>query len=173
MGSLYQAMRLTRPCLVLLSFSLPATRPSQARSECCYKRVVTGSIDGLDGTFYYKGNFDGVENTACSDDCIYSREGAEGEEYCFKAVSSGAADISEECQAPPDPSEPETDSGLFHDLIDDFHVDPHPFNSLFLGFETFETSDTSPQTAGPLNNFKFESFGFDGFETDSFNHWTM
>merc|ERR1711953_87357 len=54
----------------------------------------------MDGTYYFKKNVVDVKDPNCADGCIYTREGRESEEYCFKAVTSGAADINNECEAP-------------------------------------------------------------------------
>ena len=69
--------------------------------ECCKKKVVSGSDNGMDGTYLYKRSLDEKEaNTDdCHDDCIYTREDMTDNEYCFKSVSSGAPNINYECEA--------------------------------------------------------------------------
>merc|ERR1711973_94660 len=163
MGSYYKAMRWTRLCLVLLSLYLPAS----LQSECCYKKVVSGSNDGLDGTFIFKRKFEGEKDPICSNDCIYSKEGRDGEEYCFKVVSSDAPEINEECQAPPpspQPLPPRTGCGFFDSIFDEFDLQPsHDF--------TFDTFDNCPQPAKSASSFQFDSLlpslslTFDGFDS--------
>merc|ERR1712222_190772 len=48
--------------------------------------------------------FDGEKDSNCFDACIYSKDGADGEEFCFKAVDKDAATINEECDATPGPT---------------------------------------------------------------------
>merc|ERR1719400_2894973 len=112
-------MRLTGLCLAVLSFSFieaqtspqtsPPTSPPDGSSPgtspgaeegCCLKKVVSGTSNDMDGTYNYKKTFDGTKDENCFDGCIYTREGREGEEYCFKFVTSGAANINDECGAP-------------------------------------------------------------------------
>merc|ERR1712226_247561 len=107
MGSQDTNMRLTGLCLVVLSFSFieaqtspPSTPPTTPPEGCCLKKVVSGTSNDMDGTYNYKKNFDGEKDENCFDGCIYTREGREGEEYCFKFVNSGAANINDECGAP-------------------------------------------------------------------------
>ena len=160
--SYYKAMRRTRLCLALLSLCLPAS----LQSDCCYKKVVSGSNDGIDGTFIFKRKFDGEKDPICSDDCIYSKEGRDGEEYCFKPVSSDAPDINEECQAPP-PSPPplplRTGCGFSDSIFDDFDLQP----SLDFTFDTFDC----PQPAKSVSSFQLDSLlpslslTFDGFDS--------
>merc|ERR1712232_199051 len=118
MGSQDTNMRLTGLCLAVLSFSFieaqtspqtsPPTSPPDGSSpgtspgaeECCLKKVVSGTSNDMDGTYNYKKTFDGTKDENCFDGCIYTREGREGEEYCFKFVTSGAANINDECGAP-------------------------------------------------------------------------
>merc|ERR1719400_1592546 len=112
-------MRLTGLCLAVLSFSFieaqtspqtsPPTSPPDGSSPgtspgaeegCCLKKVGCGTSNDMDGTYNYKKTFDGTKDENCFDGCIYTREGREGEEYCFKFVTSGAANINDECGAP-------------------------------------------------------------------------
>merc|ERR1711874_6028 len=103
-----QNMRLTGLCLAVLSFSFieaqttspPAPPPSTTGGEiCCLKKVVSGTVNNMDGTYLYKKTFDGEKDENCYDGCIYTREGRPEEEYCFKFVTSGAANINDECEA--------------------------------------------------------------------------
>merc|ERR1712088_284955 len=119
MGSQDTNMRLTGLCLAVLSFSFieaqtsqqtsPPTSPPDGSSPgtspgaeegCCLKKVVSGTSNDMDGTCNYKKTSDGTKDENCFDGCIYTREGREGEEYCFKFVTSGAANINDECGAP-------------------------------------------------------------------------
>merc|ERR1711936_456283 len=103
MGSQDKAMKLAGLCLAVLTFSLIEAQTTQSATpsgECCYKKTVTGTANEMDGTYYFKKNVVDVKDPNCADGCIYTREGRENEEYCFKAVTSGAADINNECEAP-------------------------------------------------------------------------
>ena len=95
-----RAMQLAGLCLAFFSFSFIEAQSTPGGEGCCFKKVVSGTTNGMDGTFYYKKSFEGTPDPNCADGCIYTREGREGEEYCFMAVSSGAADINDECEAP-------------------------------------------------------------------------
>merc|ERR1711971_329175 len=66
----------------------------------------------MDGTYNFVKTFDGEKDEACYDGCIYTREGKPGEEYCFKWVNSGAANINDECEAPTGTTPPMTGSSL-------------------------------------------------------------
>merc|ERR1711953_641986 len=103
MGSQDKAMMLAGLCLAVLTFSFIEAQTTQSATpsgECCYKKTVTGTANEMDGTYYFKKNVVDVKDPNCADGCIYTREGRESEEYCFKAVTSGAADINNECEAP-------------------------------------------------------------------------
>ena len=112
-----QNMKLTGLCLAVLIFSLieaqtsPGTTPAGSSpgggEACCLKKVVSGT-GTMDGTYNYKKTFDGEKDVNCYDGCIYTREGREGEEYCFKWVDSGAANINDECEAPTGTTPPMT-----------------------------------------------------------------
>merc|ERR1712183_1080259 len=121
MGESRQNMKLTGLCLAFLIFSLieaqtsPPTTPGAGSSTggaeaCCLKKVVSGT-GNMDGTYNYKKTFDGEKDVNCHDGCIYTREGREGEEYCFKWVDSGAANINDECGAPTGTTPPPSSSG--------------------------------------------------------------
>merc|ERR1711953_1451451 len=103
MGSQDKAMMLAGLCLAVLTFSFIEAQTTQSATpsgECCYKKTVTGTANQMDGTYYFKKNVVDVKDPNCADGCLYTREGRESEEYCFKAVTSGAADINNECEAP-------------------------------------------------------------------------
>merc|ERR1711936_1491850 len=103
MGSQDKAMKLAGLCLAVLTSSFIEAQTTQSATpsgECCYKKTVTGTANEMDGTYYFKKNVVDVKDPNCADGCIYTREGRESEEYCFKAVNSGAADINNECEAP-------------------------------------------------------------------------
>merc|ERR1711971_1394141 len=122
MGSQDVNMRLTGLCLVVLSFSYieaqsspPTTPPAGSSTSggegCCARKVVSGTAN-MDGTYNFVKTFDGEKDEACYDGCIYTREGKPGEEYCFKWVNSGAANINDECEAPTGTTPPMTGSSL-------------------------------------------------------------
>merc|ERR1712123_146056 len=83
--------------LFLVLCSLP-----YMHAECCTKKIVTGAAaedKGLVGTYTLLNDVSDDKNVACFDGCVYSREGRQGEEYCFQAVDGGA-DIEDQCDAP-------------------------------------------------------------------------
>merc|ERR1712123_471633 len=83
--------------LFLVLCSLP-----YMHAECCTKKIVTGAAaedKGLDGIYTLLNDVSDDKNVACFDGCVYSREGRQGEEYCFQEVSGGA-DIEDQCDAP-------------------------------------------------------------------------
>merc|ERR1712226_1151008 len=113
MGSQDTNMRLAGLCLAVLSFSFieaqtspPTSPPTTSGGEVCCSRKVVSGAGTMDGTYNYVKTFDGEKNENCYDGCIYTREGRTGEEYCFKWVDSGAANINDECEAPTGSSEP-------------------------------------------------------------------
>merc|ERR1712106_285410 len=69
---------------------------------CCTKKIVTGAAaeaKGLVGTYTLLNDVSDDKNVACFDGCVYSRDGRQGEEYCFQEVAGGA-DIEDQCDAP-------------------------------------------------------------------------
>merc|ERR1712045_1045861 len=66
--------------------------------DCCQKKVVTAPAEHA-GTFTFVRKFDGEKDSNCADACIYSKDGADGEEFCFKAVDTDAATIDDQCDA--------------------------------------------------------------------------
>merc|ERR1711934_1026035 len=71
--------------------------------DCCQKKVVTAPSEHA-GTFTFVRKFDGEKDSNCFDACIYSKDGADGEEFCFKAVDKDAATIDDQCDATPGPT---------------------------------------------------------------------
>merc|ERR1712106_692596 len=83
--------------LFLVLCSLP-----YMHAECCHKKIVTGAAaedKGLEGTYTLLNDVSDDKNVACFDGCVYSRDGRQGEEYCFQEVAGGA-DIEDQCDAP-------------------------------------------------------------------------
>lgn len=55
-------------CIFLIHCSEPEA------GDCCYKRTVSGSEDGLDGEFIFLRTQDlGPEDSICVDHCVYKR----------------------------------------------------------------------------------------------------
>merc|ERR1712223_127584 len=71
--------------------------------DCCQKKVVTAPSEHA-GTFTFVRKFDGEKDSNCADACIYSKDGADGDEFCFKAVDTDAATIDDQCDANPGPT---------------------------------------------------------------------
>merc|ERR1712106_1186389 len=83
--------------LFLVLCSLP-----YMQALCCTKKIVSGTAaedKGLEGTYTLLNDVADDKNPACFDGCVYSRDGRQGEEYCFQAVAGGA-DIEDQCDAP-------------------------------------------------------------------------
>merc|ERR1712106_1298165 len=83
--------------LFLVLCSLP-----YMQALCCTKKIVSGTAaedKGLDGTYSLLNDVADDKNPACFDGCVYTRDGRQGEEYCFQAVAGGA-DIEDQCDAP-------------------------------------------------------------------------
>merc|ERR1712147_652 len=76
---------------------LAPPRPDHAQ-DCCQKKVVTAPAEHA-GTFTFVRKFDGEKDSNCADACIYSKDGADGDEFCFKAVDTDPATIDEQCDA--------------------------------------------------------------------------
>merc|ERR1719431_779301 len=76
--------------LFLVLHSLP-----HLLAQCCNTKIVTGA---LAGTYSLLTDVADAKDAACADGCVYSREGRDGEEYCFQAVAAGA-DIEDQCDA--------------------------------------------------------------------------
>merc|ERR1711913_32501 len=83
--------------LFLVLHSLP-----HLLAQCCNTKIVTGALaeeKGLAGTYSLLTDVADARDAACADGCVYSREGREGEEYCFQAVAAGADIEDQECDA--------------------------------------------------------------------------
>merc|ERR1712106_202992 len=83
--------------LFLVLCSLP-----YMQALCCTKKIVSGTAaedKGLEGTYSLLNDVADDKNPACFDGCVYTRDGRQGEEYCFQAVAGGA-DIEDQCDAP-------------------------------------------------------------------------
>merc|ERR1712106_221231 len=81
--------------LFLVLCSLP-----YMQALCCTKKIVSGTAAaGLEGTYSLLNDVADDKNPACFDGCVYSRDGRQGEEYCFQEVAGGA-DIEDQCDAP-------------------------------------------------------------------------
>jgi len=78
----------------------PPSTPSPPELSCCQRKVITAPSE-YEGTYIFRRKFDGEKDSNCADACIYSKEGSPGEEFCFKAVSSGEATIDDQCDATP------------------------------------------------------------------------
>merc|ERR1711862_537058 len=66
--------------------------------DCCQKKVVTAPSEHA-GTFTFVRKFDGEKDSNCADACISTKDGADGDEFCFKAVDTDPATIDEQCDA--------------------------------------------------------------------------
>merc|ERR1712098_935941 len=92
--------------LSLVLYTLPHM---QAQDVCCKIKIVSGALaedKGLAGTYNLLRNAGEAPDTACANGCVYSREGAAGEEYCFQAVAAGADIEDQECDAVTGTTEP-------------------------------------------------------------------
>merc|ERR1711872_830756 len=93
--------------LSLVLYTLPHM---QAQDVCCNIKIVSGALaddKGLAGTYNLLRNAGEAPDAACANGCVYSREGAAGEEYCFQAVAAGADIEDQECEAVTGSTEPE------------------------------------------------------------------
>merc|ERR1719507_79783 len=81
------------------------TQSTTPSGGCCQRKTVSNSDSDLNGVYTWKRNGAEVEDAACFDGCVYTKEDApESNEYCFKAVTSGAATIADECDATAEPT---------------------------------------------------------------------
>merc|ERR1712168_843891 len=65
----------------------------QAQDICCKTKIVSGTLaedQGLAGTYTLLRDAGVAPAAACANGCVYSRDGMEGDEYCFQAVAAGA-----------------------------------------------------------------------------------
>merc|ERR1719435_275767 len=76
--------------LFLVLHSLP-----HLLAQCCNTKIVTGA---LAETYSLLTDVADAKDAACADGCVYSREGRDGEEYCFQEVAAGA-NIEDQCDA--------------------------------------------------------------------------
>ena len=68
--------------------------------SCCQKRTVSDVSADLNGVYMFKRDGGDSQDQDCSGGCVYTKEGADAEnEYCFRAVTTGAATIEEQCEA--------------------------------------------------------------------------
>ena len=95
----------------VLIFSGDDAAESDESSGCCYKRIVSEYEEGLEGEFTFTRT--GAQDPLCAEGCVYRRsdggtfafvcnhlrsEDTTEREYCFRAVTDGAANIQEECE---------------------------------------------------------------------------
>merc|ERR1711942_33593 len=88
MGGLAAMAWITALSLVLHSLSY-----LQAQDICCKTKIVSGTLaedQGLAGTYTLIRDAGVAPDQACANGCVYSRDGVEGDEYCFQAVAAGA-----------------------------------------------------------------------------------
>ena len=64
--------------------------------DCCQRKVVSEPNE-FAGVYFFLKKFDGPKNENCADACIYTKDGGDGDQFCFKAVDSGAATIEDQC----------------------------------------------------------------------------
>merc|ERR1711942_76871 len=97
MGGLAAMAWITALSLVLHSLSY-----LQAQDICCKTKIVSGTLaedQGLAGTYTLIRDAGVAPDQACANGCVYSRDGVEGDEYCFQAVAAGADIEDQECGA--------------------------------------------------------------------------
>jgi len=81
----------------------------QAQDICCKTKIVSGTLaedQGLAGTYTLLRDAGTAPDAACANGCVYSRDGMEGDEYCFQAVAAGADIEDQECGADTGATEP-------------------------------------------------------------------
>merc|ERR1712168_11258 len=104
MGGLADMAWTTALSLVLYSLSY-----LQAQDICCKTKIVSGTLaedQGLAGTYTLLRDAGVAPAAACANGCGYSRDGMEGDEYCFQAVAAGADIEDQECGADTGATEP-------------------------------------------------------------------
>merc|ERR1712236_94702 len=85
-----------------LSLVLYSLSYLQAQDICCKIKIVSGTLaddQGLAGTYTLLRDAGAAPDEACANGCVYSRDGMEGDEYCFQAVAAGADIEDQECGA--------------------------------------------------------------------------
>merc|ERR1711970_321529 len=104
MGGLADMAWTTALSLVVYSLSY-----LQAQDICCKTKIVSGTLaedQGLAGTYTLLRDAGTAPDAACANGCVYSRDGMEGDEYCFQAVAAGADIEDQECGADTGATEP-------------------------------------------------------------------
>merc|ERR1712183_748527 len=97
MGGLADMAWTTALSLVVYSLSY-----LQAQDICCKTKIVSGTLaedQGLAGTYSLLRDAGSAPDAACANGCVYSRDGVQGDEYCFQAVAAGADIEDQECGA--------------------------------------------------------------------------
>merc|ERR1712168_1668305 len=92
-----------------LSLVLYSLSYLQAQDICCKTKIVSGTLaedQGLAGTYTLLRDAGVAPDAACANGCVYSRDGMEGDEYCFQAVAAGADIEDQECGADTGATEP-------------------------------------------------------------------
>merc|ERR1712055_829385 len=92
-----------------LSLVLYSLSYLQAQDICCKIKIVSGTLaddQGLSGTYTLLRDAGAAPDEACANGCVYSRDGMEGDEYCFQAVAAGADIEDQECGADTGPTDP-------------------------------------------------------------------
>merc|ERR1712002_1246140 len=95
--------------ITALSLVLHSLSYLQAQDICCKTKIVSGTLaedQGLAGTYTLIRDAGVAPDQACANGCVYSRDGAEGDEYCFQAVAAGADIEDQECGADTGATEP-------------------------------------------------------------------
>merc|ERR1711887_180129 len=85
-----------------LSLVLYSLSYLQAQDICCKTKIVSGTLaedQGLAGTYTLLRDAGSAPDAACANGCVYSRDGVQGDEYCFQAVAAGADIEDQECGA--------------------------------------------------------------------------
>ena len=80
--------------------SCEGSTTTAANSGCCLIRRVTNKGADYDGTYVLQNNQPTEKPDAeCADTCVYTRQGHEGDDYCFREVDlADSATVS--CDAP-------------------------------------------------------------------------
>merc|ERR1711942_193588 len=95
--------------ITTLSLVLHSLSYLQAQDICCKTKIVSGTLaedQGLAGTYTLIRDAGVAPDQACANGCVYSRDGVEGDEYCFQAVAAGADIEDQECGADTGATEP-------------------------------------------------------------------
>merc|ERR1711931_54703 len=88
--------------ITALSLVLHSLSYLQAQDICCKTKIVSGTLaedQGLAGTYTLLRDAGTAPDAACANGCVYSRDGVQGDEYCFQAVAAGADIEDQECGA--------------------------------------------------------------------------